>query len=343
MSRFLAKGSPNKNALVHKSFSALKFSITRLAVSLILLGCSPPVAPPAGIATPTLPATREPVVTLAPTSPRSSSPTRQESNVPLTPTQLKYRLVDQFGTVFYCDPDLYPVARLIGEQEFAQRFAEIEKNDEEFQAILKRKALPSTLSPEQKRIVYTESKMLSAITLESSGDQFRFSLRVVDAQRSGFAIEGLIDQNGSISVTKRAPTGTSCPICLSATTRIDTPDGQVSAQDLQVGMRVWTTDRSGAQREAVILKVVKRPVPSGTSLIRLVLEDGREIVASAGHPTTDRRTLGELAVGDFLDGGRILIVEQVVYNDGATYDLLPSGGTGSYWANGILLKSTIDP
>jgi hypothetical protein len=34
-------------------------------------------------------------------------------------------------------------------------------------------------------------------------------------------------------------------------------------------------------------------------------------------------------------------VENVIYNTGATYDLLPSGETGLYWANGVLLKSTL--
>jgi hypothetical protein len=29
------------------------------------------------------------------------------------------------------------------------------------------------------------------------------------------------------------------------------------------------------------------------------------------------------------------------YRGGMTFDLLPSGSTGSYWANGILLASTL--
>jgi hypothetical protein len=28
-------------------------------------------------------------------------------------------------------------------------------------------------------------------------------------------------------------------------------------------------------------------------------------------------------------------------HDGATYDLLPSGPTGAYWADGVLLGSTL--
>src|SRR5215211_5984560 len=39
--------------------------------------------------------------TLIPTLPASS----------LSPTELKYRVLDQFPDFFFCDPDLYPVAR----------------------------------------------------------------------------------------------------------------------------------------------------------------------------------------------------------------------------------------
>lgn len=46
-------------------------------------------------------------------------------------------------------------------------------------------------------------------------------------------------------------------------------------------------------------------------------------------------------MGDVLDGALVATVEYVPYNSGATYDLLPSGSTGLYWANGILLKSTL--
>jgi hypothetical protein len=34
-------------------------------------------------------------------------------------------------------------------------------------------------------------------------------------------------------------------------------------------------------------------------------------------------------------------VEHVIYHGDATYDLLPDSSTGLYWANGILLRSTL--
>jgi hypothetical protein len=47
-----------------------------------------------------------------------------------------------------------------------------------------------------------------------------------------------------------------------------------------------------------------------------------------------------LKVGDTLDGGTVVSVTAVPF-DGLTFDILPDGGSGFYWANGILLKSTL--
>lgn len=71
------------------------------------------------------------------------------------------------------------------------------------------------------------------------------------------------------------------------------------------------------------------------------LNDGCAISASAGHPTAQGRALGDYEVGDILDGALAVVVEYVTYDSGATYDVLPSGSTGLYWANGVLLKSTL--
>jgi hypothetical protein len=48
-----------------------------------------------------------------------------------------------------------------------------------------------------------------------------------------------------------------------------------------------------------------------------------------------------LQVGNLLDGGRIVRQERQAYEGLATYDVLPSGDTGWYWANGILMGSTL--
>jgi hypothetical protein len=51
--------------------------------------------------------------------------------------------------------------------------------------------------------------------------------------------------------------------------------------------------------------------------------------------------MGQLQVGDHVDGGRIVSSSLVRYMDYATYDLLPAGDTGFYWANDVLLASTL--
>jgi hypothetical protein len=78
-------------------------------------------------------------------------------------------------------------------------------------------------------------------------------------------------------------------------------------------------------------------------VIELRLDDGRVLRASAGHPTADGRTLGALAVGDVVDGAHVVSVERVPYTATETYDILPAGETGFYWADGILMGSTLSP
>jgi len=132
-----------------------------------------------------------------------------------------------------------------------------------------------------------------------------------------------------------------CPICLAGGTLIDTPSGSVPVKDLQVGMPVWTTDKTGQRVSGVITKTSKVPVPPTHQMVHLVLNDDRELFVSPGHPTTDGRTVGDLILDDLYDGASVVSIERVSYSDGATYDLLPSGETGFYWANGVLLGSTL--
>jgi hypothetical protein len=72
----------------------------------------------------------------------------------------------------------------------------------------------------------------------------------------------------------------------------------------------------------------------------LSLADGRTVVASPGHPRADGRTIRDLQPGDRYDGSVVASTIVVPYA-GATWDLLPSGPTGTYFANGVLLGSTL--
>jgi hypothetical protein len=81
--------------------------------------------------------------------------------------------------------------------------------------------------------------------------------------------------------------------------------------------------------------------PAGHLMVHVTLADGRELLVSPGHKTADGRQAGALKVDDPLDGSLIKLWELVPYSGDRTYDLLPAGPTGHYWANGILLSSTL--
>lgn len=135
--------------------------------------------------------------------------------------------------------------------------------------------------------------------------------------------------------------GHECPICLSGNTMIDTPNGAVNVKELKMGMSVWTSDNLGHRELATILKTGKTLVPTTHKMVHVVLDDGRELYASQGHPTADGRFLEELSIGDVLDNSRVKSIDLALYNENYTYDILPSGSTGFYWANGILVGSTL--
>jgi hypothetical protein len=82
-------------------------------------------------------------------------------------------------------------------------------------------------------------------------------------------------------------------------------------------------------------------VPATHQVIHIQLSDGRELWASPGHPIADGRRLDDLNVGDVLDGANVTVIGTMRYQGTATFDILPSGSTGFYWANEILLGSTL--
>ena len=129
--------------------------------------------------------------------------------------------------------------------------------------------------------------------------------------------------------------------CLPGSTSIDTPQGGIPIKELQVGMQVWTVTHSGSRERAEVIKTLRRSVSKGTLILHLTLSDGRKLVVSPNHPMLNGISVSTLAVGDILDGSRVVSIENTPLDDGATYDILTSGETGGYWANNILLGSTL--
>ncbi len=257
--------------------------------------------------------------------------------------ELKYKLIANFGDVFYVDTDFYPVAREGQEEKNAlEQFPAIKADNAEFSAILQHLSLPdkADYTTEEKVSIYREHKKLTrGIEMTASGDIYNFVLRIGEGQ--GERIEGTITLSGKITVTKREKSFNTYPICLAHGTLIGVPGGQVPVEQLRKGMVVWTVDGFGQHVAAVVEKTVVTPVPPSFQVVRVILSDGRIVTASPGHPTADGRGLGDYVAGDTLDGAKVVSVERVNYDDGATYDLLPSGATGLYWANDVLLMTTL--
>jgi hypothetical protein len=262
----------------------------------------------------------------------------------LSPTELRYRLIEQFGEPFFCDPDLYPVARPVPIAVVRERVQAISNsNPELYQGLTAHLGLagPATLTDEQALQVYAEAKRLDAITLEPLDGRYRFRIRVPGNGRQGSAISGIIDADAVISDLNSEPDVQTCPRCLAGEAAIDTPNGSLPVKDLRQGMIVWTQDRDGTRQPAAIVETVEQRVPQQHDMLHVELSDGRALDVSPGHPTAAGQPIASLAQGALLDGAQVLEAELAPYQGDATYDILPAGETGTYWANGILLGSTL--
>ena len=263
----------------------------------------------------------------------------------LTIDELKFKVMDAVGTPVYCDPDFYPVAHEGGEQASAiAQYQQIRAQADTSASIVAREHLPSgELTDAQKLIVYRAFKLLNALTLTKDGNDYAFELRVRSTGDGSIQlVKGTVRVDGDVTVQSKTAAGPpNCPICLAASTLIATPSGPVRVVDIQPGMLVWTTSRDGKRVAVPVLEVGNTQVPSGHLMVHLQLVDGRELLASPGHRVADGRALGALAAGNRLDGSTIRLWELVPYSGDRTYDLRPAGPTGTYWANGILLSTTL--
>lgn len=131
------------------------------------------------------------------------------------------------------------------------------------------------------------------------------------------------------------------PICLPAVARIDTPRGPVPVAELTLADTVYSLDGAGERVEVAIARLGSTAAPADHALVLLNLADGRSISASPGHPAADGRRLGDLAPGDPLDGSVVATTSLVPYGASRTYDLLPDSPTGAYWADGVVVGSTL--
>jgi len=258
----------------------------------------------------------------------------------LTTPELKYRLIDTIGAPLFCGP---PVVRMPSDGEAAQEVEALRSRDSAtFDAIVRHEKLDAAhLTANDERRILEQADVLQALGLTAEGQLFRFDY--IAGRPSPEHVVGTIDGHGTISLESNDPTQFpgrgGCPICLAATALIATPNGEIPVAELHPGMLVWTID-AGHRVAAPISDVGHTRAPFGQRVIRVVLADGRAVVASPGHPTADGRRMGDLNPGDPLDGSRVMTTESLPYA-GDTWDLLPLSSTGEYWADGVLLGSTL--
>ena len=249
------------------------------------------------------------------------------------------------GRLDYCDPDQFPVARGTPLEAAEARFPMIQADSGTFDAILKQQHLsPSQHFTDDQIIAINDLyKQMQAIRLTATDGGYGFDVIVPRAGSDvgNQRLIGTVSRSGTVTIVRREPgQNINCPICLVSGVRIATPFGDIRVQDVRVGMRVWTTDREGHRIAGVVLATGHMQAPLGHEVVRLELADGRSVLASPGHPTADGRTVGDLAIGDRFDGTIVTGVALLPYA-GITYDLLPSGPTGTYYADGVLLGSTL--
>lgn len=132
-----------------------------------------------------------------------------------------------------------------------------------------------------------------------------------------------------------------CPICLSSNTDISTPDGKINVQLLKPGMIIFSQDEKGDKIKSPLVKVSRTKTPSDHHVYHLILSDYRELSVSSMHPLENGKPVDTLRIGDVYDGASVVSVNYELYGGQYTYDLLPDSSTGLYWANGILMGSTL--
>lgn len=278
-----------------------------------------------------------------PGAPTPTSPTGPPKSVPALKLAV---LAAVEGRIAFCDPDEYPVPHGSPEENARARFEVIKRDRAAFAAILEFEHLsPDQHFTEDQLIAISEDyKQIQAIQLQPSGDVYRFTVpvRKSGSKTGNELVSGTVSHSGVVKIEQRRPgEELNCPICLAAGVRIATPFGHVPVEEMRVGMPVWTTDAHGRRIIGDVTSTGRAQAPLGHRVVHLTLADGRSVLASPGHPTADGRTIGELRAGDRLDGTAVVSATLVSYSGGMTYDILPSGATGAYFANGVLLGSTL--
>ena len=129
--------------------------------------------------------------------------------------------------------------------------------------------------------------------------------------------------------------------CAAPDTLIATPRGERAIAELLPGDLVYSVDH-GAVVVVPIRAVHRVPVTGVHRVPRVTLANGAVLEISGGHPTAEGGAFADLRVGDELGGVRVTRIEpSTPYHHAFTHDILPDSSTGTYFAAGALVGSTL--
>lgn len=127
--------------------------------------------------------------------------------------------------------------------------------------------------------------------------------------------------------------------CAAPDTPIATPTGDRAIASLRPGDLVYSEHR-GQIVAVPVLQISKLPAPRH-QVMRTELASGVVLSISPGHPTADGRSFADLEVGDLLGGVAVRDARIVPYAHAFTHDILPDSDTGTYYAGGAQIGSTL--
>ncbi len=133
--------------------------------------------------------------------------------------------------------------------------------------------------------------------------------------------------------------GVQCPICAAPNTPIATPEGERDIAELAAGDLVYSMEPTGVV-VVPLLRVASTPVVEHR-VVEVELASGALLRISPRHPTADGRRFEDLLGGGQLDSSAIVRARLVPYAEARTYDILPDSSTGTYFAGGALIGSTL--
>ena len=120
----------------------------------------------------------------------------------LSPSSLKYHLIEHFGGVLVGEPVVVPDD--VRREQARSAFPTIQQNDEEFQAVLDQLGLErrSELTEEEQVQVLGEKEKLNAVLLEPAESGHSFWMTIME-EGDPFEIEGTLGSDGEVSVLKK--------------------------------------------------------------------------------------------------------------------------------------------